>query len=283
MIASTLEPWSGIAATQDDALGLAESALVIAQEEYATLDVAAYVRRLTELADRVGNMLEAGSDTFAAITALNRCLFEEEGFSGNAGDYYDPRNSYLNEVMDRRLGIPITLCVIYLDVAERLDLPVVGVGFPGHFLVKWRVGDGNVVIDPFARGDSLGVDQLNRLLRRVYGDDAPSIRDCPALLGAVGKKDILARILRNLKRLYLDRGDRARALSAIDRILLLDPDSFVELGDRARVYESSECYRSAITDLERMRAALDARANRKLADEIEESLRRLRCRASSYH
>ncbi len=283
MTTSTLAPWSGIAATEDDALGLAESALLIAQEEYPTLDVAAYVQRLTELADRVGNVLEAGSDTFAAITALNRCLFEEEGFGGNAGDYYDPRNSYLNEVMDRRLGIPITLSVIYLDVAERLDLPVVGVGFPGHFLVKWRVGDGNVVVDPFARGDSLGADQLNRLLRRVYGDDAPSIGDCPALLAAVGKKDILARILRNLKRIYLDRGDRARALSAIERILALDPDSLVDLRDRARVYESSECYRGAITDLERMRAALDARTDRKLTDEIEESLRRLRCRASSYH
>ena len=142
--------FSDLVSRADSEICMPAAALAIARVGYPDLEIDSCLDRLDEMG-RLAAVSLRGVEFEREVAALGEVVFGELGFSGDRENYYDPRNSYLNEVMDRRLGIPITLCVIYLDVAERLDLPVVGVGFPGHFLVKWRVGDGNVVIDPFAR------------------------------------------------------------------------------------------------------------------------------------
>lgn len=281
---STIERrWGAVAEAGEDALRLADAALAVAVDEYPQLDTVRYLERLTALADRVGAMLSPLDEEFGAVAAMHRCLFEQERFAGNTADYYDPRNSYLNDVLDRRLGIPITLAIVYLDVAERLDLPVKGVGFPGHFLLKWSTARGDMVIDPFAGGRSLTTAELDDLLRRAYGQAAPTVTAEPELLAPAGKRAILVRVLRNLKNIYLGREDHERALRTVGRILLLEPDAAQELGERARLYEGFECYRAAMVDLERLHELVSLHAPPDALRKIEDGLRRLRTRACSYH
>jgi regulator of sirC expression with transglutaminase-like and TPR domain len=246
------ERWREIAAAPDHDIDLAEAALVIAAHEYRDLDVADYQRRLAAMATGLRQRLPASASGHETILALNRHLFDELGFTGNAAEYYDPRNSYLNEVIERRLGIPITLAILYLEVGRRLGLALHGVSFPGHFLVKCATGGGTVVLDVYARGISLGLADLRERLRVMHGG-AKEIPDDAVrrLLGAAGSKEILARVLRNLKGVYLDRRDPERALSACTRILLLDPRAAGEYRDRAGIYHDLECFRAALDDYER--------------------------------
>src|SRR3979490_2646139 len=138
--------WSEIAARPEEEIDLAEAALVIAAEEYRDLDVFHYLKQIDERAATLKRRLRPDISTSETILALNRYLFDELGFSGNAADYYDPRNSFLNEVLDRRLGIPITLSMVYVEIGRRLGLALRGVSFPGHFLVKCTVRDGALVL-----------------------------------------------------------------------------------------------------------------------------------------
>src|SRR4029079_14604952 len=143
--------WERLAARADET-GLAEGALLIAAEEYDNLDVGDYLRRVDAMGTTLRQRPREDISTSDALVALNRYVFEELGFSGNADDYYDPRNSYLNDVIDRKLGIPITLSVVYMEVGRRVGLPLEGVSFPGHFLVRVQVRGGVLVLDPFAGG-----------------------------------------------------------------------------------------------------------------------------------
>ncbi|HEB80915.1 MAG TPA: hypothetical protein ENI71_03450, partial [Chromatiales bacterium] len=147
---------------------LARGALEIARLEYPDLDPDAYLWRLDDYAERV--RAAGGAGLTDQVLALNRILFREEGYAGNLEEYYDPRNSFLNEVMDRRLGLPITLSIVYLEVGRRVGLPVEGVSFPGHFLVKLPVQGGALVLDPFDAGRSLDEEDLQEQLTQVYGD-----------------------------------------------------------------------------------------------------------------
>ncbi|HXF65952.1 MAG TPA: tetratricopeptide repeat protein [Burkholderiales bacterium] len=246
---SPLERWKEIAAGSDGEISLAEAALVLAALEYRGLDVAAYLARVEQMADALRRRLRRDIGPTETLIALNRYLFEELGFRGNAEDYYDPRNSYLNEVLDRRLGIPITLSVIHIEIGRRAGLALHGVSFPGHFLVKCVVRDGVVVLDPYARGASLGLEELRERLRALGGgaDAAPEV--VRHMLAAAGKKEILARMLRNLKGIYLRRGDLVRALACADRILELVPGAAEEYRDRAGIYLELECFRAALADL----------------------------------
>ena len=157
-------------------LDLAEAALLIAQEEQPELDVAAYLGRLDALADSVRSRLPEAASFADIIQALNTVLFEEEGLSGNQTDYHDPRNSFLNEVLDRKLGIPITLSLVYIEVGNRLGVPLVGVGFPGHFVVKYAGPDGETVLDPFQAGSRVSQAQMEDKLRAMYGPEQPVCR-----------------------------------------------------------------------------------------------------------
>jgi len=235
-----------IAKVPEQDLNLAEAALLIAMDEYPGLDVEAYLRQLDELASGVQRMLPAQAGLEDTLVTLNQYLFVEQGFSGDTEDYDDPRNSFLNEVLDRKRGIPITLSIIYMEVGRRLGLPLKGVSFPGHFLVKFSTREGEVVLDPFSGGSLMSKEDLEQMLEETYGAADAINAPLERLLSAAGKKEILVRMLRNLKGTYLRRERFDKALTVVDRILLLQPDQPDEIRDRGRIYEHLECFRAAL-------------------------------------
>ena len=240
--------WGEIANAPDGEVNLAEAALVLAAAEYPNLDVAAYLGRIDEMGTRLRGRLRQDMAPAARVLALNRFLFDELGFAGNAAEYYDPRNSYLNEVLDRRLGIPITLSIVYLEVGRRIGLPLHGVAFPGHFLVKCAVRDGAIVLDPYGRGASLSLDDLCARLRVARNGIEPDRDQIRMMLTVATHKEILARVLRNLKGIYLQRKELTKVVAAIDRIIALAPQAADEYRDRGRVYLELECFRAALSD-----------------------------------
>jgi regulator of sirC expression with transglutaminase-like and TPR domain len=240
--------WKEIVAGPEEEIDLAEAALVIAAHEYPDLDVAAWLARIDEWAETLKRRLRRDISPADTLVALNRYLFDELGFAGNAADYYDPRNSYLNDVMERRLGIPITLSLLFIEVGRRVGLALHGVSFPGHFLVKCTVRDGVVVFDPYARGASLSLDDLRQRLRVMRGGMEPAPERIQHLLAAAGKKEILARLLRNLKAIYRERQDLPRALVAADRVIEVAPRAADEYRERAAIYLELECFRAALSD-----------------------------------
>jgi regulator of sirC expression with transglutaminase-like and TPR domain len=211
---------------------LAEAALLIAAEEYPQLVPETYLRRLDLFAERVRDRSSNETAPVLVLQDVSRVLFEEEKFKGNSTDYYDPRNSFLNDVLDRRLGIPIALSIIYLETGWRLGLPLHGVNFPGHFLVRYNGEAVKLLVDPFQGGMVRFEDDSQDLLDHVYGG---SIRMQPEFLREADRKDIIVRVLSNLKGIYLNRKDDVKALSAIERTLLVRPDSADEERDRGMV------------------------------------------------
>jgi regulator of sirC expression with transglutaminase-like and TPR domain len=214
----------------DERIDLAKAALLIASEEYPGLDVLRYVAKLEAMAAAVRPRLATAQEAHAKIAALNAYVFGEQGFRGNTQRYYDPRNSFLNEVLDRKLGIPITLSVVYMEVGRRAGLPLAGVGMPGHFIVRYDDADDTVFIDPFNRGRILSRQACEELIQQIYGEPIP-FQD--TFLAAVGTKQILSRMLLNLKAIYLQQRQYLKALSAVERLLLIQPAAEPELKDRA--------------------------------------------------
>lgn len=201
----------------EDELDLGQAALLIAEPEYPELNIAAYLLELDHLAAAAHPRLEGLSDATARAAALVQYLIEEEGFRGNLTDYDDPRNSFINEVLDRRLGIPITLSVVMIEVARRLGIPLRGISFPGHFLVGTE-GRKSLLLDPFT-GQALGNTHLAELLGRIYGQRR-SPR--PDEVQPASKHSILLRMLHNLRSLYMRQGDGARQRLAEERIRVLE-------------------------------------------------------------
>ena len=234
----------------DDEIDLAEGALLIAKGVNADLDVAHYLSRIDALAGELARRFTDSASQTDRILALNQFLFEEQGFAPSIENYYDPRNSFLNEVLERRVGIPISLSILYIEVGRRAGLPLRGVSFPGHFLVKCQVNDGMVVLDPYCRGVSLSLHDLQQRLRQVRGGEV-SRAIVAGMLVAANKKEILARMLRNLKAIYLEREDYNTALSAMEWIITLTPADALEVRDRGLLYAKLECARAALDDLQR--------------------------------
>jgi len=226
---------------------LARGALLIAKEEYPDLNVDHYVDRLSELAREAEPIVSAGNDTVEKVQLLSHFLFEQKGFEGNRDAFSDPRNSFLNDVIERRLGIPITLSVIYLEVGRGLGLNLYGVSFPTHFLVKAVDERGELLIDPFSGGIILTLEQVKAKLAEIYRQP---VELHPAMLKSAGARQILVRMLRNLKGIYAGASDWARSLSALDRILMLDPRAVEELAERGQVYERLECFKAALDDFQ---------------------------------
>lgn len=238
--------FAALAAGPDHQIDLAEAALLIAQEEYPDLRIGDYLARLNELAATARRHMHYGMSPDEQVERLNHFLFVEKGFVGNNERYYDARNSYLNEVLDRRTGIPITLSVVYCEVAKRLGLPVYGVSFPGHFLVKYA-GATDIIIDAFF-GEVIDQEECERRLVGIYG---PKARFDDRYLRPASTREILVRMLSNLKEVYVERHDAMRALSCVERILLLTPDSPTELRDRGILFQRLECFTAALRDLQR--------------------------------
>jgi regulator of sirC expression with transglutaminase-like and TPR domain len=235
-----------MAARPERDVDLAEASLLIAVGEYPDLDPGHYLARLDEMGMRLRDRASAG-DSSALVAALNRLLFDEEGFHGNTDNYYDPRNSFLNDVLDRRTGIPISLCTVYMEVARRAGLELDGVGLPGHFVVSVKADTSPLLVDPFNRGTVLTLDDCQRRLDRIYSG---RMRLEPGMLAPCTRKAILARMLRNLKGIYVKAGDYERALRAVEMLRSLDPDDPDELRDRGVLHAALDCYATAADDLE---------------------------------
>jgi regulator of sirC expression with transglutaminase-like and TPR domain len=259
-------------AQPEAAIDLTEACLLVAMVEFPDLDVGDFVGKLNAIGADARRAAAGQVEPRRVIAALNRCLFDTHGFRANADEYYDPRNSYLNEVLDRRTGIPITLSTVYMEVARRIGFPVRGVGMSGHFLVKHVTPEEEILIDPFGGGAILAVSDCQRILDRLSGG---KIHLQPHMLAAVGPRQILSRMLSNLKSIYFNGQEYGKALAAVERLLILNPRCATEVRDRGLLASQLRRYAKATADLDRyLRMAPDAEDR----DVIREHLRSLRQR-----
>lgn len=224
------------------------AALAVAALEHPEVDQDACESTLDAYATRVKARIDGSSDLFEQIQALRHVLGLEEGFRGHRLDEGDwVENSFLDRVLARKVGLPITLSVVYLEVARRVGVPIFGVSFPGHFLLACEIGGSKLAIDPFAGGEILTESGCQALLRKV----APQIRFHPRMLVPASVRVIASRLLNNLKRSYMDSEDRERALRVLDLLLMLTPDHPGDLRTRAGLLSSLGAYRAALADVER--------------------------------
>ena len=245
----TLQRFRDAVAPERVKIDLAEAALLCAQDTYPQLDIRSELDSLEALAAKLRNRLPADFSVTHRLVALNNYLFRELGFSGNMDEYYDPRNSFLNDVLARKTGIPITLSILYLEIGQRLGLKLKGVSFPGHFLVKVRVTGGELVLDPYAGGRSLSEEELRERLAQFTDKDTAQELPLEDFLEPASPRQILARLLRNLKAIYLDAKDFDKALGVTNRLVILLPDVPEERRDRGLVFARLECPRAAQDDL----------------------------------
>jgi len=269
-------PLQGFAAlvepAHDDAsIDLVAGGFAIARMEYPLLDTSHYVCCLESLAGRVRARMRATPTARETIALLNRALFDEEGLRGNREDYYDPRNSFLNDVLDRKLGIPISLSVIYMDVARRVGFPLAGTGMPGHFLLKhYDAMSGEILIDPFNRGRIVGNIECQQRLDEIY---CGKIELKPEFTRAVSHREILTRMLNNLRQIYFSRRDLSKGLVILDLLLTIPPHSPDLLRERGLVRVNLEQYLGAAQDLGRY---VQLRPEAADADDVRETLDMLR-------
>jgi regulator of sirC expression with transglutaminase-like and TPR domain len=249
-----LEAFAELLARDDVRIDLAHACLMVAQDAYPKLDVERYLGEIERMAMRLRGRMPQTLQPEERVAALNEYLFDELGYSGNIEEYYDPRNSYLNDVMERKTGIPITLSVLYMAVGRRVGLPLEGVSFPGHFLVRLRLRNGVLVLDPFAAGAPQSATDLRERLQRVIPPgalDKVAAGELPLdqFLEAATNRQILARVLRNLKAIYRDKDQPQEQLDVLNRMVLVAPEASAELRDRGIVYQRLECHRAALKDL----------------------------------
>ncbi|HET9307501.1 MAG TPA: transglutaminase-like domain-containing protein [Candidatus Sulfotelmatobacter sp.] len=232
---------------EDEKIDLIRAALVIARTEYPNLDIEEYAARIERMARRVADAA-ADLDQQRTLAALNRVIFEQANLRGNREDYYDPRNSFLNDVLDRGLGIPITLSIIYMEVAGRVGFPLSGVGMPGHFLLK-HYGDSEqeILIDCFNRGDILSRQDCQSRLDEIYSGE---MKLRPEFLHPISRRQILTRMLNNLKTVYLSTRNFRKALPIADLILVIYPRSAEDVKQRALLRYSMGLHGLAAEDLD---------------------------------
>jgi len=251
---TALEYFSSLVA-DDSSLSLLEAAAAIAQDEYPELDTQAVLAEVDVMADKLKRRIPADAVPVQRLRWLNRYFFQELGFAGNVNDYYDPRNSYLHTVLATRRGIPITLAVLYIELATQIGLAARGVSFPGHFLIKLHMHTGRqhgeVVIDPFT-GHSLSRDELDELLgpyKRSHGLMGDFDAPLGLFLQAAPARDVLARMLRNLKEIHRSAEDWPRLLSIENRLVILLPLAWEERRDRSLVLAELGQLREAVDDM----------------------------------
>lgn len=253
---------------------LAAAALWIAAEEQPGLDLSRYLGFLDERAVAVSRRAGAGADLDCWRHCLGEELFRRQGFRGDESDYDAPRNSYLNEVIDRRRGLPISLSIVWLAVGWRLDLPVAGVAAPGHFLV--RIGP--TVLDPFRSGRTWTPVELDDHLHRF--ETVAPIRRAELLSRPPTPREILVRVLGNLRQSHLRRGDLPRALADVDRLVHLDDSTARWLRERAAIHQHLGCAAAAADDIERY---LDREPDDPEAEMLRRVAVELRRRAQTLH
>jgi regulator of sirC expression with transglutaminase-like and TPR domain len=251
---TALEYFSSLVA-DDASLSLIEAAASIAQDEYPHLDTQAVLAEVDAMADKLRRRIPPDAVPVQRLRWLNRYFFGELGFAGNVNNYCDPRNSYLHTVLSTRRGIPITLAVLYIELATQIGLTARGVSFPGHFLIKLRMHTGRqhgeVVIDPFT-GHSLSREELDELLgpyKRSHGLMGDFDAPLGLFLQAAAPRDVLARMLRNLKEIHRSADDWHRLLAVLHRLVVLLPHAWEERRDRGLVHAEMGHYARAVDDL----------------------------------
>ncbi len=231
--------------------GLAHRTLELALDEYPGLEIHLYVSLLERYARDIRTYLDTKPSMVQVVKAINYYLFYEQGFCGNDDNYYDPRNSFLNEVMDRKLGVPLLLGVLYMELGRKLGLNIEGLNFPGHFLVRISEGECDMIVNPYEHGILLNHEDLNGRLQEMYGQNAPTVETSGDMLRPVSDQEILVRILTNLKNIYSSNGNIFKLLMVMDRIISLDPYAPHEVLDRAMIYEELDYARQAVLDYRR--------------------------------
>lgn len=265
----------GALVRDDHHLPLLEAAAAIAQDEYPELDLQRVLGDVDQLLARVKRRCAHTADPLQRLRLLNHFFFRDMGFGGNVNNYYDPDNSYLHVLLRTRRAIPITLSVLWLELAQGLGLDAHGVNFPGHFMMKVSLPNGQVVIDPFT-GQSLGREEISERLE-PYKRRNGLVDDFDAPMGlylqAAQPREILTRMLRNLKELHRTQEDWSRLIAVQDRLIILQPDAWLEYRDRGLAWAQLGDNRLAVSDLERYVAHTDDPLDR---DAVEQRLRALR-------
>lgn len=237
---------------------LARAALLVAAESAPALDVEAHLDQLAAWAETLQARFEPDWNNLQKLARLRAFAFEELGFLGDDRDYHSPRNSLLHEVLRRRRGVPLTLAIVLLELGWRVGIPFEGVGFPGHFLVRLTGEPRDLLLDPYRHARTVHEEDCRRILREVAGG---RLAYEPGLVASVGKREMIARLLRNLKGAYARTGEDALALAAVDRLLILAPGDHAELRDRglllARLGHWRPALDSLLTCLERAPGAAD--------------------------
>ncbi|MBI1892174.1 MAG: SirB1 family protein [Burkholderiales bacterium] len=234
---------------QDDAIPLFEAALSIAQDADPDLDLTEIQVAVDTFGAKLRQRLPSDASAIQKIRMLNHFFYNELGFAGNINDYYDPNNSYLHRVIATRRGIPISLAVIYMELANQIDLNVRGVSFPGHFLMKLSVPAGEIILDPF-NGASLSREELEEWLDAFFKETPPHDFPLGAYLQSANPREILVRMLHNLKTLFTERQDWQRILEVQHRLVILLPDEIDERRDRGLAYAQLDCPQAALEDLQ---------------------------------
>ena len=251
-------------------MNLARALLLVAKEEYPQLSVELYLARLDQLAEEVKDRLANETAPLVVLDELLATLYVRRKFTGNRKAYYDPRNSFLNDVLDRGLGIPLTLGIVTLEVGWRLGLPLEGVSFPGRFLVRYKGDALDLLLDPFDGGKVRFEDEAQELLDGVYGG-VVQLKD--AFMRKATRRDMLVRLLTNLKGIYLNVGDHARALAAVERILLVTPMAPVENRSRGVLLARMGRHDEAAEQLEEYLQVSPAAADARRVEEVVCDLR----------
>lgn len=274
IMTSVLDYFASLVA-EDDSLPLTETALAIAQDAYPDVDLQATLAEIDELALRLKRRVPQEASMTEKIGVLNRFFFRELGFAGNLNDYYDPDNSHLNTVLKRRRGIPISLAVLYMELGEQIGVSVHGVSFPGHFLMRVTLPEGDVMLDP-TTGQSLSEAQMVEMLEPYLSHVTESLGSAlRMLLQPATSREIIARMLRNLKAIYLQTERWQRLLAVQQRLVILLPENIEEVRDRGFAYARLDYLRPALEDLQRY---LGDRPDAEDATTVETQLQELRQR-----
>jgi regulator of sirC expression with transglutaminase-like and TPR domain len=260
---------------EDQGFALLEAAIAVGQDEHPRLDPQGVLAQIDALAERLKRRIPPDAVVLQKLRFLNRFFFQDLGFAGNVNNYYDPRNSHLHEVLNTRRGIPITLALLYIELATQIGLSARGVSFPGHFLVKLRASKGEVVIDPLS-GYSLSREELEERLapyRAQHGLSGEFEMPLGLFLQAAQPRDTLARLLRNLKEIHRSAEDWPRLLAVCERLVVLLPQAFEERRDRGLTHAELGHDAAAAADLA---AYLQQRPDADDAASLLKRLRRLR-------
>jgi len=256
----------------DEALELARTALLVAAESDPNVDVDVELGQIEAWGDELKSRVEPGWNNLQKLARLRSFLFEELGFRGDRTDYFSPSNSLLHQVVQRRRGIPLSLGILMLELGWRVGMPLEGVGFPGHFLVRLSGEPRDLLLDPFARGMTVREEDCRRMLLESTGG---RMEFAPEMLASVPKRDMILRLLNNLKSAYVRRGDDALALGVVDRLLILTPDDAEETRDRGLLLFRLQQYHAALACLTSYLASAPGASDRETIEKHCAALRQL--------